>query len=154
MNLRKYDGKCVRIITCYGEDIEGNCTHNSAEYDEHEFGRYEESLQVMCFLFYKSDIKKIISLEKNNGPYGKFSNKYGMLEEMTVKDGIDLIDEVLCSEDDEHIIRLLSYLEDYINPNSKPDYFKELVLLLEMLIKYNKNEEVIKKAKNVLNKLG
>ena len=34
---------------------------NDKEYNEHEFGRNEDSLQILNIIFYKSDIKKIKS---------------------------------------------------------------------------------------------
>ena len=82
MNLHDYDDRCVRIIDNNSDIFDGICSYNNAEYDEHEFGRNEESLQICNFLFYKSDIKEIQSLENNDGPYGKFLAPYGKLEEM------------------------------------------------------------------------
>ena len=50
-DLKKYDGLCVRIIDSNGDAFDGICCHNSEEYDEHEYGRCEESLQIENFLF-------------------------------------------------------------------------------------------------------
>ncbi len=53
MNLHDYDDRCVRIIDNNSDIFDGICIYNNAEYDEHEFGRNEESLQICNFLFYK-----------------------------------------------------------------------------------------------------
>ena len=111
MNLREYDGKCVRIIDCSGDTFDGICSYNGEEYNEHEFGRAEECLQIENFLFYRSNIQSIKSLENRNGLYGKFLDPYGKLEEMTVEDGIDSIRDALSSEEPEHVRRLLRCLD-------------------------------------------
>lgn len=116
MGLREYDGMCVRIVLNEGDVYEGFCSHNSAEYGEHEFGRAEESLQILSFLIFKSEIRDVESLEGREGPYGMFSEPYGALEEMTVEEGIDAIAEVLFSEETEHICRVLCCLEKYFLP--------------------------------------
>ena len=114
MQLSKYDGQCVQIEDSYGDVFEGYCSHNSADYNEHEFGRNEEGLALPGLLLFKSDIKKITSLEDHQGPYGKFTSPYGKLEEITVEDGVTMIDEVLYSEEPEHIYRLLLCIEDHL----------------------------------------
>lgn len=116
MDLRKYDGKCVSITDRWGETVEGVCEWNSEEYDEHEFGRREESLGIMNFLFYAGDIVRIESLEGHTGPYGRFSAPYGRLEELIVEDGFDSIEDALDSEEPEHIVRVLACLERRLDP--------------------------------------
>ena len=116
MKLTKFDGKRVRVTTVWGDTIDGNCQHNSAEYNEHEFGRPEEGLQFSSLLLFRKDIKRIRLLK--NG----FPTPFGKLEEMAIEDGIDLIDEVLLSEDDEHILRLLRCLERYLDPEGGLEY--------------------------------
>ena len=37
--------------------------------NEHIFGRAEDALVIADFLFFRSDIREIISLEDNSGPY-------------------------------------------------------------------------------------
>ena len=118
MDLRKYDNKCVRLTTVDGEVFDGICCYNCAEYNEHEFGCGEEALQMVCHLFYKSDIRRIESLEDHWGPYGRFSDPYGNLEETAARDGYALIDEVLTCEEDEHVLRMLRCLEKYFTPGS------------------------------------
>ncbi len=121
MDLRRYDERCVRITTRWGEVFEGVCVYNSEEYDEHEFGRAEESLQMESFLFFRSDIKRIRSLEKHRGPWGRFDDPYGLLETLTVEDGPDSIRDGLSSEDPEFVLRLLRCLDTYLDPASGRD---------------------------------
>ncbi|MBQ6109712.1 MAG: hypothetical protein IJK97_15980 [Thermoguttaceae bacterium] len=117
VDLKEFDEKCVRITDRWGDVFDGICTYNSDEYDEHEFGRAEESLQILSFLFYKSDINKIESLEEHSGPFGRFLDPFGKLEELTVEDGIDSINDVLFDEDEEHVLRLLRCLGEYLDPS-------------------------------------
>ena len=114
MTLRKFDGKCVRIIDSLGDAFDGICSYNSEEYNEHEFGRTEECLQIENFLFYRRDIQTVKSLENRNGLYGKFLDPYGKLEELTIEDGIDSIQDVLSSEEPEHVRRLLRCLDKHL----------------------------------------
>lgn len=147
MKIDKYNDKCIRITTDYGEVFEGICTHNDKEYMFHEFGVNEEALQFPNLLVYKSQIKKIENLENINGPYGHFSEPYGRLEEIAVEDGIDMIEEVFFGECNEHIYRLLLCLE-----NNKPKETKELITMLESLIKYNEDDAIKEKAKELVKK--
>ena len=105
MKLSKFDGKRVRILTVWGDELDGICQHNSADYNFHEFGKDEEGLQLSCLLLYKSDIKRIKELKKG------FPTPFGKLEEMTVEDDVDIIDEVLFCEEDESVLRLLACME-------------------------------------------
>ena len=116
MNLAQYDGQCVRIIDTFDEVFDGICTYNNEEYNEHEFGCCEESLELINMIFYKSQIKSVESLENHTGPYGKFLDPYGTLEEMTIQDGIDSIKDVMFCEEDVHVIRLLNCLDKYLDP--------------------------------------
>ncbi len=59
MNLKKYDGKTVRLTTRDGEVFDGECGFSSAEYCLHEYGREEDALEIDCYLFFGSQIKKI-----------------------------------------------------------------------------------------------
>ena len=73
MKLQECDGRCVRIVDGDGKAFEGVCAYNGAEYDEHEFGRGEDSLQMESFLFFRGDIRLLSLLEDRGGPYGPFS---------------------------------------------------------------------------------
>ncbi len=154
-DLRRYDNKCVRIIDSDGDAFDGICHHNGAEYDEHEYGRAEEGLQIENFLFFKSDIKEIRILDDNKGPYGRFLDPYGKLEILTVEDGIDSIEEILFSEENEHVIRLLNCLEYYLDPASAlslPDR-ERVPDVLRKLLEVNSEPDVQKKAWEILDSI-
>ena len=110
MNLSMFDSTCVRITTVDGEVFEGLCSYCHEEYCEHEFGRPEPCLQMLSFLFFPCDIAQIASLEGHSGPHGRFSAPFGRLEELIVEDGIDSIKDVLFSEEQEHVLRMLNCL--------------------------------------------
>ena len=116
MRLDQFDGKCVRITDRHGDIFDGICSYNNADYDEHEFGIFEESLQIVYLVLYKSDIQSVESLEDHTGPYGKFFDPYGKLEEMAAQDGIEYITELLFCEDKVHVIRMLNCLDKYLDP--------------------------------------
>lgn len=117
MNLQRFDGQCVQITDTNGNIFEGNCEYFNECYNEHEFGRNEECLRIVNFLFYKSNICKIKSLQNHQGSYGHFSESYGLIEEMNTRDGIDSIREVLFCEDHEHVHRMLLCLQSYLVPH-------------------------------------
>ena len=136
MKLKKYDNKLVRIICIDGKIYEGIATYNSRDYSLHEFGKDEESIEIFHFLFYKDDIKKVCVIDK-------FSEPFGEIEISTAND-IDLLEQALdIDEDDIHVYRLLTYLES-IKLNSK------IIGLLENIIKYSRNEEIVNKTKEIL----
>ena len=94
MNLKKYDNKCVRIIDTDDNIFEGNCIFNSREYNEHEYGMNEDSLQILNISFYKSYIKIIEILKELR------KDEYTMLEELIVDSDKDFLDDALdmCNE--------------------------------------------------------
>ncbi len=143
MKLAKFDSKIIRIITIDDEIYEGIASYNSQDYDEHEFGRNEESIQIAYCLFYKNDIKKIEVLDN-------FRDKYGLIEEVAVKDGIDFIDEILYSEEEEHISRLLLCILDHIG---EINYKALLKKKLEEFYKYTENNEQIELIDKIFSKL-
>ena len=59
MKLSDYDNQTVRITLKDGMVFEGYAVHNSADYDFHEFGRNEQSLQIDDWLFFRRDIKSV-----------------------------------------------------------------------------------------------
>ena len=93
-------------------------------------------------MFYRDQIKDIEIIDK-------YTSSYGKLEIETINDGMDLIDEILYSEEDESILRLLTCIEDNL---SKLDYKEELFKLLEHLSNYYNNKEIANKIKSILNK--
>ena len=154
MDMKQYDGKCVRIINISGDVFDGICCYNDEEYNDHEYGRCEEGLKIENFLFYKSDIREIHSLEEHSGPYGRFHDPYGTLEIMTVEDGFDSIDDILFSEENEHVLRLLNCLDRYLDPSYGYELScrKEVLEALDKLIRVNESEEVQEKAGKLLKK--
>ncbi len=180
MNLEKFDEKCVRIITVSGEVFEGIASYDSEDYAFHEYGRDEEALHLTPIVFFKKEISNVISLEDVNGPFGHYSEKYGLLEKKCLEWGTDLIEEVLDSEDNSEILRMLACMEDHfqtlldrgipgIAPWRKgmrmpepeddeselgPVYLGELENMLNSLVKYNDDKEVVKEAKALLDQLA
>ena len=179
MNLRRFDGRCVRIVTVYGEVYEGTVSYDAKEYALHEYGRDEEALHLTPIVFYKSDILSVISLEDVNGPFGHFSEKYGLLEKKCLEWGTDLIEEVFDSEDDIQILRMLACMSDHFQslvgravpgmapwrsgkslPESEdgendqgPVYLGELEKMLSTLVRYNENNDVVQAAERLLEQL-
>ena len=119
-SLRRFDGKCVRITDSLGDVFEGGCDHLSPDYCMHEFGRDEEGLQMLNFIFYKDNIAAIEILEDRGGPWGCFSGPYGTLELMNAADGKDFIDDVLDCEDNDYIVRMLRCLEALFEHGDRP----------------------------------
>ena len=138
MKLNKYDNKLVRLTTFEDDVFEGICVFDNIDYNEAEYGESEESLTIQCLKFYKNSIKNVSIIDK-------FSSKYGLLEEVISNDGADLIEEVLDSEDDTHILRELYYLKDH-----KELITDEVKVLIKELLKYNKNEDIIKEGNNLI----
>ena len=156
MDLKQYDGKCIRIIDISGNVFDGICCYNDEEYNDHEYGRCEEGLKIENFLFFKSDISQIQSLEDHWGPYGRFIDPYGTLEIMTVEDGFDSINDLLFSEENEHVLRLLNCLDRYLDPSYGYELScrEEVFEALEELIRVNGNEKVQEKAGRLLKMWG
>ena len=180
MELKSFDDKCVRILTASGEVYEGIVLYCGHEYVFHEYGCDQEALVLSPMLFYKDDIVSVISLEEVDGPFGHYSEKYGLLEKKCLEWGSDLIEEVLESEDDTRILRMLACMKDALPslaeravpgmapwrsgnsmPSSEEDedepgpvYRGELENMLGTLVKYNGNEEVVREAKELLERLS
>ena len=176
MNLSKFDGKCVRITTVWGEVFEGVVSYDDREYAFHEYGRDQEALHLTPIIFYKDDISSVVSLEDVNGPFGHYSEKYGLLELKCLEWGTDLIEEVFDSEDDSQILRMLVCMRDHFRTladravpglapwrsgmsvskseddenEQGPVYLGELERMLRTLVKYNENEKVVHEAKCLL----
>ena len=177
MDLKRFDNKCVRIVTTFGEIYEGTVSFEDREYAFHEYGHDQEALHLTPIVFYKDDISSVISLEDVDGPFGHFSEKYGLLEKKCLAWGSDLIEEVLESEDDTQILRMLACMKDALpslaaravpgmapwrSGNSMADseedenavYRGELENMLGTLVNYSKNEEVVREAKDLLTRLA
>lgn len=180
MNLKSFDDKCVRITTSSGEVYEGVVSYCGEEYVFHEYGQNEEALLLVPILFCKSEITNIVSLEETNGPFGHFSDRYGLLEKKCLEWGTDLIEELFDSEDDIQIRRMLTCMNDNFpsladrairgmapwrsesntqisedNENEQgPVYLGELEKMLASLVKHNGNDDVVKEAKVLLERLA
>jgi len=162
MNLIKYDNRFIRLVDGLGDIYEGVARYDSRDYNLHEYGKEEESIhsrdynlheygkeeesiQMSHTIFFKSFIKKIEIIDS-------FSDKYGLLEESIIDLGMDMVDEILTSEEDVSINRLLLCLEDKIKTLSKND-IDELLKSLDVFIKYNNNENNVKEAIEIKNML-
>ena len=154
----------------------GSIPYDDREYAFHEYGRNQEALRLPPIVFYRDDISDVISLEDVNGPFGHYSEKYGLLEKKCIEWGTDMIEEVLDSEDDSQILRMLACMKDCFRnladravpgmapwrsgismPESEDDeneqgpvYLGELEKMLSTLVKFNENEEVVHEAKGLL----
>ena len=180
MNLKNFDDKCVKITTATGEVYEGIVSYCGKEYVFHEYGQNQEALLLVPIIIYKKDISSIVSLEDVNGPFGHFSEKYGLLEKKCLEWGTDSIEEVFASDDDIQILRMLTCINDnfqsliargvqgmapwHFESNGEksneddenelgPVYMGELKKVLNSLVKYNGNDEVVKEAKDLLSRL-
>ncbi|MCR5035184.1 MAG: hypothetical protein K6B42_07210, partial [Clostridia bacterium] len=158
------------------EVFEGVVSYDNKEYALHEYGCEEEALRLTPIVFYKKDIFNVICLEDVNGPFGHYSEKYGLLEKKCLEWGTDLIEEVLDSEDNSQILRMLACMKDHSQTlldrgvpgmapwrsgmsrsesedeenEQGPVYLGELENMLNALVKHNKDKEVVKEAKNLL----
>ena len=148
MDLWQFNDKLVRITCTDGAVYEGIVSHNSEDYDEHEFGRAEEGLEMPGMLFYAGDIASVESLEdREDGPWGKFSEPFGRLEEEALfdEDGDPVIAcEILDCEDPEHVIRMLRCLGYYTNPEAGREIPDKPQILdqLHVLVKYSHDPEI------------
>ena len=57
-NIKKLDGRYVRLTHSDGLVFEGLCRLDDAEYCLHEYGREEDALNIDNWLFYSSDIQE------------------------------------------------------------------------------------------------
>ena len=144
MKLSKFDGQRVRVTTAWGDELDGICSHNSADYNFHEFGKDEEGLQFSALLLFKSDIKKIKRLK--NG----FPTPFGKLEELAAEDDADILEEVLFCEEDESVLRMLACLESRLG--SGLPCLKETLALVERLQAQTESEAIKAAAVHLLRK--
>ena len=156
MRLRQFDNKCVQVTDVWGNVFEGICSYNSRSYNAHEIGPDEDGLQISCFVLTRSDIKEVKSLEDHEGPYGKFTGPFGTLEEMTVQDGADLVEEALDSEESVHVHRLLLCIGKYLDPENGlelPDR-KEVIEALRHLAAHGMDDDIRKEALQLVERWG
>ena len=180
MELKRFDNQCVRLLTASGEVYEGIVSYCGRDYVFHEYGWDQEALYLTPILFYRDDIVSVTSLEEVDGPFGHYSEKYGLLEKKCLEWGSDCIEEVLESEDDSQILRMLACMKDHLpslaaravpgmapwrSGNSLlcseedenepgPVYRGELETMLGTLVKHSEKEEVVREAKELLERLA
>lgn len=65
MDLKKYDGKHVRVADIYGETFTGLASYGVYEFLMHEYGGEEDGIFIEDFLLYRSQIKSIEEIEVN-----------------------------------------------------------------------------------------
>lgn len=155
MELDRFDAKCVRVTTGDGEVYEGTASYISPELAFHEYGEVEEeALMLFPLMFYKSDIVAVESLEDVDGPFGHFTEKYGKLELDCLEWGTDMVEEILETDDETGILRMLLCIDENLQPGSGPISSDELACMLRSLIKYNKSERVVSAANELLLRFG
>ena len=141
MKLNKYDNKCIKLYTKDGLAYEGICTYHNKDYIEHEYGFSSDALIMSSVLFYADEINKVEVIDE-------FTDKYGLLEKTVVEAGVELVEDVLESEEDISIYRLLLCLEDNLKDYSAED-IEELIPYFESLIKYNKDEKIVELSRRL-----
>ena len=155
MNIRKFDNKYVQIEDIFGSVYEGICDYNGREYNYHEYGKDEESLSILNFMFFKSIIKNVKLLEENEGPYGHFTSRYGELEEEIINSGSYFIEVTVDSGYDDHIYRVLLCLDDYLESGKELLVEKNdmgLKELMQYVLKNTEDEKVIEKVNYIIDK--
>lgn len=120
MSLKKYDEKCVRITDTNGDLFEGYSVFNDKEYNEHEYGRNEDSLQILNIIFYDSFIEKIEEIDSLS------DKEYGNLEELIIESGIDFIEDALDYNEEVHNKRIMLCVKDHKDEFNKDELDKLL----------------------------
>ena len=156
MDLSQFDDKHVRITLTDGSVYEGICMYNSEEYNECERGKDEEGLQLPAMLIGRSEIASVENLEdREDGPWGKFSEPFGALEEEALFDWEGdpvLACEILDCEDSEHVIRMLRCLGFYTNPEAGreiPDR-EQILKQLRVLVRYSDDPDIVWMASSLI----
>lgn len=106
MELREFSHRRVRITDTDGRVFEGFCRYLDAEAGEVIYGRSEEALVIANFLFFVSSIRSAETIEAYSGPYG-------LIEEMNGEDDPGMVQDVLETEDDDSVGRMLVWLRDH-----------------------------------------
>ena len=152
MRLQPFDEKCVRITLTNGDVFEGVCCYNSRDYNEHEFGRAEDALQMANFIFYRSDILQIESLEERQGPYGHFSAPFGLLEEINARDGVDFIRAVIEYEEEVNTLRMLRCVDSFLERGELRA--EEVLPAVREVPSFYDDPELLAEAERLLRKWG
>ncbi len=142
MNLKDYENKLVRLIDSHNNIFEGIAVYNSEEFNEKEYGKKEESIQILYYNFYKNHIYHIEEIED-------YSSPYGFLEEMILQDGISFIEDLFAEEKDEILLRLLKCIHIKIYTIS---YKNQLFAFLKKELKKNHSEAIKEEIETILKK--
>ena len=126
MNLKKYDNKLLKIIDTNNKVFEGYSLFNSKEYNFHEYGVNEDSIQILDYIFYKSNIKKVDIIKEK-----EFNKSYSQIELTALEEGLDSVNELL---DSDNINRMINCINDNYD-NLDNNYKKKLDKLLHSINK-------------------
>ena len=142
MNLRSLENKLVKLTDSHNNVFEGIATYNDANYNKSEFGREEESIQILYYNFYKNHIYQIEEIKEYSAPYG-------FLEEMILQDGMSFIEDLFEDQEEEVLLRLLNCMEQNIKTIS---YKNQLMDFLKKELKKTDNQKIQKAIQRVLTK--
>ena len=143
--MEKYDNKKIRIIDIDGDIFEGIGDYYTSEMSDAIYGINEECIKMSNTLFFKPDIKKIEVIDD-------FTDKYGYLEESIINEDIDLVEDILETNNDISIYRLLLCIEDNLSSFSKEE--KDILLKsLKNIIKYNEDNNLLEEANKIIKEL-
>lgn len=148
MDLSAFDDQCVRVTLKDGSVFEGACQYNCAEFNEAELGLDEDGLEIAHRLFLRSEIEKVEQIDENH----PFLAPFGAIEEDTIREGIDLIGDVLISEEPRNAERLLRCLRHHLtqpDDDALPDR-PALIAALEEALCFPANEPVFDLIRELL----
>ena len=109
INLGNFSGKRVILRDNRGDCFEGVAEYFNKNLCEQKYGRREPAIKIANFLFFRSDVKDVVSVK--NAP---FTSPFGRIEELNFQSGIQKIEEELFCKEDEHVYRMLLCLEEHI----------------------------------------
>ena len=149
MDLKQFDGKRILLTDREDRKYEGIGEWQSAEYCEHEYGVFEECLNLCCFVFYSSNISDVKRIEEYTGPYGN-------LEKEAAETGIELIEEFLLCEEEEYVLRMMAFLKTvmYAENRNKPRWYNDTAAILRQLRDTVPSERIMLEAGEMLKACG
>ena len=148
MDLSFFDDQCVRVTLRDGSVFEGACQYNSAEFNEAEIGPDEDGLEIGSWLFCRSDIETVELIDENN-PY---LAPFGTIEEETVRDGADAIEDSLIDGDPRSAERLLNCLEHCLTAEDGLSVDRrELKAALKQAVLYAPDDGIRERCETLLN---
>ena len=120
-NISKYNHKLVQIES-YDHIFEGYAEYDNVDFNEAEYGRAEESLQILCIKFYKSDISNIKEIDD-------YTSENSDLEPEIIDD-YDLVEEAIEIGEDIEVERIKKYFYKSID---KDHMLEEEIKIKELL---------------------